>query len=224
MMDALEEGLEAHQRSYAFVEWVFVADYRSPGISGTQSTYYVFFSRFPYTAELAIAGAILAFLISFDELAMTIFLTSPTLVTLPVQIFTYVEWHLDPGIAALATLLLAKPADAGINVQTFTGRVTATAANDFGVRVVCSGKVYGTLCCFSQAADESLTAKDLQKLECVARITARRIDIKQAFVFHGGDELSEPLVELHQQKAREGQAGIQQPLDHIVIKRLAGIR
>jgi len=53
-----------------------------------------------------IAGAILAFLISFDELAMTIFLTSPTLVTLPVQIFTYVEWHLDPGIAALATLLM----------------------------------------------------------------------------------------------------------------------
>lgn len=53
-----------------------------------------------------IAGAILAFLISFDELAMTIFLTSPALVTLPVQIFTYVEWHLDPGIAALSTLLM----------------------------------------------------------------------------------------------------------------------
>ncbi|WP_019042188.1 GAF domain-containing protein [Comamonas testosteroni] len=46
--------------------------------------------------------------------------------------------------------------------------------------VLASGKVYGTLCCFSQAADESLTAKDLQKLECVAKITARRIDIKQA--------------------------------------------
>ena len=52
-----------------------------------------------------IAGAILAFLISFDELAMTIFLTSPTRMTLPVRIFTYVEWNLDPGIAALSTLL-----------------------------------------------------------------------------------------------------------------------
>lgn len=46
--------------------------------------------------------------------------------------------------------------------------------------VLASGTVYGTLCCFSQAADESLTARDLQKLECVARITARRIDLKQA--------------------------------------------
>jgi putative spermidine/putrescine transport system permease protein len=54
-----------------------------------------------------VAGALLAFLISFDELAMTIFLTPPTLVTLPVKIFTYVEWSLDPGIAALATVLMA---------------------------------------------------------------------------------------------------------------------
>ncbi len=31
-----------------------------PGITGTDSTWHVFFSRFPYTAELAIAGAIIA--------------------------------------------------------------------------------------------------------------------------------------------------------------------
>lgn len=46
--------------------------------------------------------------------------------------------------------------------------------------VLASGKVYGTLCCFSQTADESLTAKDLHKLECVAKIAAKRIDIRQA--------------------------------------------
>jgi len=51
------------------------------------------------------AGAMLAFLISFDELAMTIFISSPSTVTLPLRIFTYVEWHLDPGIAALSTML-----------------------------------------------------------------------------------------------------------------------
>jgi len=59
----------------------------------------------PLIAPGVIAGAVLAFLISFDELAMTIFLTSPTRVTLPVRIFTYVEWNLDPGIAALSTTL-----------------------------------------------------------------------------------------------------------------------
>ena len=58
--------------------------------------------------------------------------------------------------------------------------------------VLASGKVYGTLCCFSQAADESLTAKDLQKLECVARIIARRIDIKQAQPLQPAEEKRTP--------------------------------
>ncbi len=53
------------------------------------------------------AGAVLAFLISFDELAMTIFITSPNVITLPIRIFNYVEWHLDPGVAALSTILIA---------------------------------------------------------------------------------------------------------------------
>ncbi len=34
-----------------------------PGITGTDTTYHVFFSRFPYTAELAIAGVVLTILI-----------------------------------------------------------------------------------------------------------------------------------------------------------------
>src|SRR5207245_340743 len=34
-----------------------------PGISGTDTTWHVFFSRFPYTAELAIAGAFLTIII-----------------------------------------------------------------------------------------------------------------------------------------------------------------
>ena len=46
--------------------------------------------------------------------------------------------------------------------------------------VLSNGKVYGTLCCFSQGANNSLTVRDLQKLECVAKLTAKRIDIKQA--------------------------------------------
>ncbi len=42
--------------------------------------------------------------------------------------------------------------------------------------VLADGSIYGTLCCFSMAADPRLTEKDLQKLECVARVAARRID------------------------------------------------
>ena len=46
--------------------------------------------------------------------------------------------------------------------------------------VLADGQVYGTLCTFSNAADPSLTEKDLQKLECVARVAARKIDIRLA--------------------------------------------
>ena len=46
--------------------------------------------------------------------------------------------------------------------------------------VLTNGQVYGTLCTFSMAADPTLTQKDLQKLECVARVAAKRIDARLA--------------------------------------------
>ena len=46
--------------------------------------------------------------------------------------------------------------------------------------VLTNGQVYGTLCTFSMAADPTLTQKDLQKLECVARVAAKRIDARVA--------------------------------------------
>ena len=46
------------------------------------------------------------------------------------------------------------------------------------------GRVYGTLCSFSCAGDESLSEKDLGKLECVARVAAKRIDTR---LRNGGD-------------------------------------
>ena len=45
--------------------------------------------------------------------------------------------------------------------------------------VLSDGKIYGTLCCFSMAADPSLQETDLQKLECIAKYTAKRIDVQR---------------------------------------------
>lgn len=45
--------------------------------------------------------------------------------------------------------------------------------------VLADGQIYGTLCCFSTQADPSLQDKDLQKLECVAKYTAKRIDLQR---------------------------------------------
>ena len=53
-----------------------------------------------------IAGAMFAFITSFDELVVSLFLTGPRLSTLPVQIYNYIEFASDPTIAAISVLLI----------------------------------------------------------------------------------------------------------------------
>ena len=55
------------------------------------------------------AGAI-AFIVSFDETVVTIFLSGPRFTTLPVEIYNYVSYKTDPLIAALSTFLLVATA------------------------------------------------------------------------------------------------------------------
>lgn len=53
-----------------------------------------------------IAGAIFGFLMSFDNVAVSIFLTNPTLSTLPIQMLNFVQWVMDPTISAISTIYL----------------------------------------------------------------------------------------------------------------------
>ncbi|MEV7004942.1 ABC transporter permease [Streptosporangium sp. NPDC051022] len=48
-----------------------------------------------------------SFMLSFDELESSLFMSSLSGNTLPVAMFTFLETHLDPTLAALSTLLLA---------------------------------------------------------------------------------------------------------------------
>ncbi len=52
------------------------------------------------------ATAALCFLVSFDEVVLSLFLTGPRLSTLPVEMFHYVETRTDPLIAALSVILV----------------------------------------------------------------------------------------------------------------------
>jgi putative spermidine/putrescine transport system permease protein len=54
-----------------------------------------------------LTGALFAFVTSLDEVVVAIFLTSPTVTTLPVQIFATLQNFLDPTVAAISTMLLA---------------------------------------------------------------------------------------------------------------------
>ncbi|MSP49569.1 MAG: ABC transporter permease [Alphaproteobacteria bacterium] len=53
-----------------------------------------------------IAAAALAFILSFDEVVISLFVVGPRLSTLPVELFRYVEGRTDPMVAALSTVLI----------------------------------------------------------------------------------------------------------------------
>jgi putative spermidine/putrescine transport system permease protein len=57
-------------------------------------------------------GWLLAFINSFDELTMSIFVTSPTTVTLPVRMYMYATESIDPMMAAVSALMIALTAAA----------------------------------------------------------------------------------------------------------------
>ncbi|WP_431284515.1 ABC transporter permease [Humitalea sp. 24SJ18S-53] len=60
----------------------------------------------PLAAPGLFAAAALAFLVSFDETVISLFLVGPRLTTLPVELFRYAENRNDPLIAALAMVLI----------------------------------------------------------------------------------------------------------------------
>ncbi|MEO1275503.1 MAG: ABC transporter permease subunit, partial [Pseudomonadota bacterium] len=53
-----------------------------------------------------LSGALFAFTISFDEIVTVLFITSRAVYTLPKRIWNGIQDHLDPTIAAVATMLM----------------------------------------------------------------------------------------------------------------------
>lgn len=52
-------------------------------------------------------GWLIAFINSFDELTMSVFITSPSTVTLPVKMYMYATESIDPMMAAVSALIIA---------------------------------------------------------------------------------------------------------------------
>jgi len=53
-----------------------------------------------------VSGWVIAFITSFDELTMSIFLASPSTTTLPVRIFLHIEDTIDPLVTAVSAVLI----------------------------------------------------------------------------------------------------------------------
>ncbi|MFA9431210.1 ABC transporter permease [Egicoccus sp. AB-alg2] len=60
----------------------------------------------PLIAPSMLAGALFAFVISWDEVVTSIFLSGPQMTTLPVRMWSGVRVSVDPTVAAISSLLL----------------------------------------------------------------------------------------------------------------------
>lgn len=60
----------------------------------------------PAIRTSVVAGGLLAFIFSFDNIGMSLFLSVPGLVPLPIRMYQYVTYRYDPTIAAASTVLI----------------------------------------------------------------------------------------------------------------------
>jgi len=82
----------------------------------------------PMALPGVIASATLAFLVSFDETVISLFLVGPRLVTLPIALFRYAESRTDPLVAALAVVLVVLSAIVVVVVDRLAGFTRTMAA------------------------------------------------------------------------------------------------
>jgi putative spermidine/putrescine transport system permease protein len=52
------------------------------------------------------SGCVLAFITSFDEVTMTVFIASPSTITLPVRMFLYIQDNIDPLVTSVSAALI----------------------------------------------------------------------------------------------------------------------
>lgn len=65
-----------------------------------------FLVTLPVIRPALITGIFFAFIISFDEVILALFLAPPRQPTLPIEIYAAVQFSLDPTVAAVSTLLI----------------------------------------------------------------------------------------------------------------------
>ena len=79
-----------------------------------------------------VSGWVLAFITSFDEVTMTVFIASPRTTTLPVRLFLYIQDNIDPLVAAVSAALIGLTVVAMIILDRFYGldRLLVGRGND----------------------------------------------------------------------------------------------
>ncbi|MDD6283620.1 MAG: ABC transporter permease [Oribacterium sp.] len=76
------------------------------GSLGATKVYCFFHIILPNIQSAMASASIMAIINSFNNVSLSAFLTGPGINVLPIEMMSYVEFHFDPTIAALATLLM----------------------------------------------------------------------------------------------------------------------
>ena len=85
------------------MDWRIVDAARSLGASPTQAFLKV---TLPAIRPGVIMGAIFAFLTSFDEVVVALFISGIDAITLPVQMWNGIRFEISPAVAAASSILL----------------------------------------------------------------------------------------------------------------------
>lgn len=75
----------------------------------------------PLIAPGLLSALIFAFIISFGDVYIALFLSGPGVTTLPVEIFSYIQWESSPIIAAITTLQIVLIVLFGLLVERLVG-------------------------------------------------------------------------------------------------------
>lgn len=75
----------------------------------------------PLSASGILSAAIFAFVISFGDVYIALFLSGPGTTTLPIQIYSYIQWQSSPVIAAITTVQIVMIVLFGLLIERLAG-------------------------------------------------------------------------------------------------------
>lgn len=88
---------------------------------GADETTTFFQITLPLIKPGIIGGALFAFIISFDNITISIFLSNPRTITLPIRILEHIQWSGTPSVAAVSTILIIATALLAVAVEKTLG-------------------------------------------------------------------------------------------------------
>jgi putative spermidine/putrescine transport system permease protein len=75
----------------------------------------------PLVAPGVLSAIIFSFIISFGDVDIALFLSGPGMTTLPIEIFSYIQWQSSPVVAAITTIQIVLIVLFGLVVERLVG-------------------------------------------------------------------------------------------------------